>query len=190
MENNDKIKNSSNGSQKTSILSHINRVVNTIEENFSIICFSVMSIVVFVSVIFRYVLKWSLPWGEELARYLMIWGILIGVSIGVRKRTHMGLEIIIEKMPQKIQKPLVFISHLIIIGTFGFLTIMSFLMVLELHGRGQTSPSLSIPMYLVYSSLLIGFLLSTIRAIQIFWQDMFSDKSKDAANYKLEEQEN
>jgi len=40
----------------------------------------------------RFVLRDSLSWSEELARYLMVWATFIGASIGVKRGSHVGVE--------------------------------------------------------------------------------------------------
>jgi len=40
-----------------------------------------MTVVVLAGVFFRYVLEAPLPWSEELARYLMVWGASLGASV-------------------------------------------------------------------------------------------------------------
>ena len=52
------------------------KVVKKIADNFEGYCcavmLAVMSVVVFLQVIFRFVIKASLPWSEELSRYLLV----------------------------------------------------------------------------------------------------------------------
>ena len=49
-----------------------------LEETICIILMSVMTIIIFIQVIMRYVMHNSLSWSEELARYCFIWLIYIG----------------------------------------------------------------------------------------------------------------
>ena len=42
------------------------------------IAIAVMSVVVFVQVVFRFIVKSSLPWSEELSRYLQVYIICLG----------------------------------------------------------------------------------------------------------------
>ncbi|MDA8226350.1 MAG: TRAP transporter small permease subunit, partial [Desulfitobacterium hafniense] len=51
-----------------------------------VIMTAVMSVIILAQVIFRYVLEAPLPWSEEVARYLMVWGTFLGAGLGVRKR--------------------------------------------------------------------------------------------------------
>jgi TRAP-type transport system small permease protein len=44
----------------------------------------VMSAVIFYQVFSRFILKDSLRWSEELARYLMVWSVFIGSALAIR----------------------------------------------------------------------------------------------------------
>ena len=54
--------------------------VNTVAEYFCAIALGIMSIVVFAQVVFR-LTSGSLPWSEELARYLMIYMVYVGTFV-------------------------------------------------------------------------------------------------------------
>ena len=55
---------------------------------------------VWLGVLERYLLHWQLPWPEELARYLMIWAAMLAVSCGIARREHIGLSILLDKLPE------------------------------------------------------------------------------------------
>jgi len=52
----------------------------------------VMTFEVITGVFFRYVLDAPIKWGEELARLLMVWAGLLGISIALKDGDHIGLE--------------------------------------------------------------------------------------------------
>lgn len=93
----------------------LNAFLNKLEEHAAVICFAAMCIVVLVAVFLRYVVEYPFPWGEELARYLMIWGIFFGISIGTRERAHLGVEAFIGLLPTKPRKVVLIISQIIVI---------------------------------------------------------------------------
>ncbi|MBS3918195.1 MAG: TRAP transporter small permease subunit [Deltaproteobacteria bacterium] len=57
-----------------------------------------MTVSVLLGVLFRYVLKAPLPWSEEMARYLMIWGVSLGASIAFREGSHVGITILVDRL--------------------------------------------------------------------------------------------
>ena len=48
------------------------------------IAIAVMSVVVFVQVVFRFIVKSSLPWSEELSRYLQVYITFFGTAMASR----------------------------------------------------------------------------------------------------------
>jgi TRAP-type C4-dicarboxylate transport system permease small subunit len=52
----------------------------------------VMTFEVIAAVFFRYALDAPIKWGEELARLLMVWAGLLGISIALKDGDHIGLE--------------------------------------------------------------------------------------------------
>ena len=56
---------------------------DNLEKMLCTITLALMSAIIVLQVFFRYVLNNSLAWSEELARYLFIWTIYIGISYGV-----------------------------------------------------------------------------------------------------------
>lgn len=151
----------------------LNALLNKLEEHAAVICFAVMCIVVLVAVFLRYVVEYPFPWGEELARYLMIWGIFFGISIGTRERTHLGVEAFIGLLPTKPRKVVLIISQIIVVLAYLCLAILSVKLVLLLKENTQRTPSMRIPFFLIYSALPVGFILSFIRAVKVLWEDIF-----------------
>ncbi len=161
----------------------IDWILEKIEDYLSVICFSLMSIIVLVAVFLRYVLFYPFPWGEEAARYLMVWGIFLGISIGVRKKAHLGVEAFIYRLPANMIKKAMFVSQLIMMAGYLWFAYLSFELVLRIKATGQTSAAMQLPMYYIYAALPVGLTLSLVRQMQVFWNDYFS-RAKDASRYE------
>jgi len=69
----------------------------------TILAFIVMVIVVLSQVIFRYVMRISVPWTEEFARYLLILITFVGGALAIRDKQHISVTAIIDKLPKKIR---------------------------------------------------------------------------------------
>lgn len=161
----------------------LNDFLDMIEDYVAVACFTVMSIVVLVAVFLRYVVQYPFPWGEELARYLMIWGIFMGISIGTRKKAHLGVEAFVNMTPAKVRKGLLFLSQAILLVSYVVIAYLSLDLTLTIKENGQVTPSLRLPMYFIYGALPVGFVLSAIRAAQVLWNDFFA-KAKVASHYE------
>jgi TRAP-type C4-dicarboxylate transport system permease small subunit len=84
-----------------------------------------MAAVLISGVIARYVMQNPMVWTEEIARALMIWMAFLGISIATRQRSHLGVTLLVVRLPVQLQR-------LIKLFTDGL--IMWFLYVLTVYG--------------------------------------------------------
>ena len=54
-------------------------------------------------VLFRYALRISVPWTEELARILFILTMFLGIAIAIREREHIVVDFLFKKLPIRFQ---------------------------------------------------------------------------------------
>jgi TRAP-type C4-dicarboxylate transport system permease small subunit len=128
-----------------------------------------MTATVLLGVCFRYILKAPLPWGEELARYLMIWSASLGASVAFREGSHVGVTLIMDQFHGKTGIALTKASQFIVILFMTVVMIEGFVLVLKL--RGQTSTAMEIPMAWAYLAIPVGCLLILLEAlIMIFFK--------------------
>ncbi|MCU9614884.1 TRAP transporter small permease [Caldibacillus lycopersici] len=156
----------------------LDKLLTRFEDYVAVICFSLMSIITLVAVFFRFALNSPIIWSEEVARYLMVWGIFIGISIMTRKNAQLGIDIFIAFAPEKVKKVVTFICHIMLIGTYIIAFYLSVDFVLYSLELGQLTPILRIKFAYVYMAMPLGFLLSTYRAIQVFWAQYFKKNIK------------
>ena len=90
---------------------NVKKILNNLEGYFCVGSLAVMSVVIFWQVVCRYVLKSSLPWSEELSRYLLVWTSFIGGAYGVRLGAHIGVEAFTLLLPKKAQEGSCYISY-------------------------------------------------------------------------------
>jgi len=124
-----------------------------------------MTLIVFMGVFFRYILKAPLPWSEELARYLMIWGASLGAFVAFREGSHVGVTFIMDRFRGKIGIFLKRVSQLLLTIFVAIVAKEGFGLVLKL--KGQTSPAMEIPMGLAYLAIPVGFLLILLEALMM-----------------------
>ncbi len=126
---------------------------------------AVMVISTFAQVFFRYVVFYSIPWSEELSRYALVWLSAIGASYGIKRNVHVAVDAIVEALPAEIQS-LVAKTNYFLIACFGLVLLIYGVKVSKLN-MGQLSPSLHIPIGLVYAAMPVGGLLIIIHALAL-----------------------
>jgi len=128
-----------------------------------IILAAVMVLTVLVGIFFRYVLHNSLSWSEELARYLMIWAALLSISIGIKDKEHVGIQLIIRNMPIKYARILNFLVNIIILIFLGVLSYKG--MYIAIKAIPQLSLGLGISMFWALLSIPVSGVLAIIQQI-------------------------
>lgn len=126
------------------------------------------TILTFVEVVLRYVFGSSLGFTQELVVYLLIITGLVGASIGVREKVHLGVDIVVQQFPPKFQKALMASVVLLNVLFCIIITILGFQQLQILMEFGLVSPEMEIPMYIPITIVPISFTLMSIRFIQEF----------------------
>ncbi|MFM1655139.1 TRAP transporter small permease [Brevibacillus sp. B_LB10_24] len=137
-----------------------------LEEVFLVLTMVAMVVLIFAQVLCRYVFESSLSWSEELARYIHIWQIWIGASFAVRKREHIKVEAFKNLFNETGRKCIDFIAIILWFCLAVFLAVAGTSLVTTILSKGQSSPAMQLPMWLVYSAIPLGGLLMSIRLIQ------------------------
>ncbi|WP_399628534.1 TRAP transporter small permease [Sporosarcina sp. SG10008] len=146
-------------------------IIKKIDDSFEKIIISLfmitMSIFIFVQVISRYVFGDSVTWTEEASRYLFIWLIFLTIGIGFKENKHISIDIILDLCPPIVQKVMKQIVYLLVFSLSVFFVYEGYILVQQMMIFGQTSANMQIPMWFVYLALPVGFLLTTIRLLQV-----------------------
>lgn len=146
------------------------KILKWLDENIELyICvflMSFMTLLIFVQVVMRYVFNNSLSWSEELARYVFIWLIYIGISYGCKLRKHIKIDAALYLFPKKVRPYVVLIGDLLFIAFAIYITVTGFAYSMDQIQYNMRSPALKIPFQYIYMSTVVGFGLATIRQIQ------------------------
>lgn len=156
-------------------------ILDKIEDILFTLFAAIMAFAILIQVINRNTIQIPFTWGEELARYCMIWLTFIGISAGVKKGSHIGVDAIINALPKNIQKILRIIIDVIVTCIYFYLTVLSIQITLGIRETKQVSPAMQVPMFIIYSALIVGMLFSTLRSIKITAEHI-SDKTKSESN--------
>lgn len=137
--------------------------LNKVVEKIVALLLAIMSIVVFLQVVFRYIFHASLPWSEELARYILVWLTFLGASIGVKRNAHIGVEVVVKFLPPLLRKATNVITQILS---------LSFFMVLIVYGMKvvsitmmQLSPAMKINMGYIYLAIIVGAIFMMLHLI-------------------------
>lgn len=82
----------------------------------AITAFVVMLLSSLAQVLFRYALEIPVPWTEELARFLFVIAMLLGMAIAVREKEHIVVDFLFRKLPPAVQAAVAIAFDALILG--------------------------------------------------------------------------
>jgi len=126
---------------------------------------SVMTVVVFLQVLYRYVFAQSLQWSEELARYLFVWLSIFGAALALQKKGHFGLDLFYKMLSTRWQRFIKFPVYLLM-GIVIFVILFHGTILVQKTVL-QESPAMGISMAWAYASLPVGGALMAIHLIAL-----------------------
>ena len=109
------------------------------------IAIAVMSVVVFVQVVFRFIVKSSLPWSEELSRYLQVYITFFGTAYGIQTGAHLGIEAFTHLLPKGGRKVLAILVQIVSMLVCTLILKLGVDIVMSQMASGQVSPAMRIP---------------------------------------------
>jgi len=130
-----------------------NAIDNAVEWGITIL-FSLMVVIGGLQVVSRYLLKQSLSWSEESQKYLHIWMIFLAIPLAYKRGAHLGMNIVVDKLPLGAQQAMFVAYDLMWLG-LGTAMVVYTSPLMTVASR-QTSPGLGLRMDLVYSCMAIG----------------------------------
>lgn len=103
------------------IMQFLTKTKTVIDGILKVVCvaaFMILVIVVSWQVFARQVLDDPSQWSETLARYLFIWVGLLGAALVFGERGHIAIEVLVNRLPERVQKVLAYAVQLIV-ATFA-----------------------------------------------------------------------
>ncbi|KXL52772.1 ectoine TRAP transporter small permease protein TeaB [Anaerotignum neopropionicum] len=129
----------------------------------------IMTVLIFIQVIMRYVFGSSLVWSEEMARYVFIWLIYLGISYGARVMKHIKIEAALGLFPKKLRPFVIILGDVLFLVFSVVIVYLAYDVVMHQVKLNQKSPAMQIPMWFMYSAPMVGFALTAIRQIQVIF---------------------
>ena len=112
---------------------------------------SLMTLIIILQVFYRYVLGSSLSWSEESARFLFIWVVLLGASMGVKESFHVSVTLFKDMLPRRIKVTVDVLVNLLT-GVVAAIMVVYGLSIAETVSI-QLSPAVRISMFWVYLAI-------------------------------------
>jgi TRAP-type C4-dicarboxylate transport system permease small subunit len=147
------------------MLELLSRELNRAAEWVMAVMLAAMTLLVGAQIAGRFVFGYSIFWSDELARFLLVWIAFLGMSIGVRRGAHPGVDSLVRALPPAWGRPA---------GLAAAACCLLFFLVMVGHGMLlvqrtwlQHSPSLGLRMGIPYLAVPVAGLIMLLHACAI-----------------------
>jgi C4-dicarboxylate transporter DctQ subunit len=173
------------------------KILDHLEEWIITLLMGGATLIIFLSVVHRYgtglpipyvqdyLLSLHFEWAQELAIIMFVWMAKFGAAYGVRKGVHVGVDVLVNRMPPEWRRFTVLLAigcgtlFTGIVGTLG----LTFVWENGMHHatytllgwdasdvpEGPTTPDLEWPTWFIYSAVPMGSYLMCFRFLQVGW---------------------
>ena len=136
----------------------------------TILCLSVLTILVPIEVFLRYLFGKSLYITEEFTRYLMVWVVFLASSLAIREDSHISIGIFVNRFRGRTRSWINLIAHILLVIFLVFLIIEG---VIALRFQmDQIIPSLEIPIFWFYLAIPVGSFLMILNLLPKIWENL------------------
>jgi TRAP-type C4-dicarboxylate transport system permease small subunit len=139
------------------------QIYDKIEGTVLVASFVVTVSLVAVQVVMRYVFNNSLSWSEELTRFIFVWQVWMGTSIGCKNNNHIRVEILSSALRGRAKTVHSIIGDALVLAFTIFLVYDGFIVAGSIFRRRMLTPAMQIPMYLMFLSLPVSSICVTAR---------------------------
>jgi TRAP-type C4-dicarboxylate transport system permease small subunit len=151
---------------------------------------AVMCILYFGNVVLRYAFGSGIPWAEEACRFLFVYLTFLGAIAGLKDNEHLGVDMLVKKMPYSMKKIIFVISNLAVMYCLWLVLEGSWKMTIV--GAASHAPATGISMSFIYAigvvssvSMILIIMFNLYRALfkSVSEEDLITVKeSEDLSN--------
>jgi len=133
-------------------------------ESIAGVLLALVVVIVLLQVFGRYILRMSLSWPEELARYVLVWLMIFGAAAAAASRSQIVVDTLLELVPASVRRALEALAALAGLVAVALLVWTSQPLIFGPAGR-STSPATGIPSFWIYLAVPVGGALLVLFAL-------------------------
>ncbi len=141
-----------------------------------------MTVLVFASVVLRYVMNSPVTWSEELASLLFAWITFVGAFVGFRSRSHIAIDTLVVFLPSPVRRAIGRTVDVAVLGVLGLFVWQGVRLCMTTWGL--EFPAMEISRGYLYLSLPLGAALMIVAVVEQ-WRDARRMIGSGAAHGRL-----
>lgn len=143
------------------------KFIEKFEKFVSCACVSVMAVLVFANVTARFVFNSPLAVADEMSCYLFVLMSFMGTAIAARKKAHLGLTIVTDKLSPSAAKKVQVLMYIIAAIFCLLIVIFGMEMVISQHSLGQETATMQWPEWIYGLFVPIGAAFAMIAFLSV-----------------------
>ena len=145
-------------------------MIDRLEEWLMAVLLAFMTVLTFAQVVMRYVFNTGWVWSLEATTYSFAALVLIGMSYGVRTRTHIATDLLTRKLSDPLRRYVALIAVLACLIYALLMLYGSAVLVDRLMTLGNAARDIAAPKWLLTATMPLGFALLTYRFLEAGWR--------------------
>jgi TRAP-type C4-dicarboxylate transport system permease small subunit len=141
----------------------LSRELNRLTEGVMAVLLATMTLLAGAQIAGRFVFGYSIFWSDELARFLLVWVSFLGLTIGVRRGAHPGIDSLVRALPPRGAR--VVLGLAVLLSLLFFLVMVWYGGALTLRTWPQRSTSLGVRMGIPYLAVPVAGLLAFLHTV-------------------------
>ena len=130
---------------------------------------AVMTFLTALQVLLRYVFNSGLIWSLEATTYTFAWLVLLGMSYGVRTRSHIAVDLVVGRLSGRNHRIATWLCLSICLAYAVLMFYGSSVFVFRLFELGNEARDLPVARWILTIMLPLGFALLTLRFAELGW---------------------
>ncbi len=147
----------------------LNRLLLFIEKLIITSGLGAATLLMFANVVARYVFHTGFSWTLELVQYLFAWVVLIGAAYGFQAGTHLGIDILVERLPPRFQRGIALLALSLTLLFVGLVFYYAIVYTIRIREWGDLTLDLQIPQWIPYLAIPVGLGLMLLHLLHIGW---------------------
>ena len=128
-------------------------------------CMFAVILLIFINVLCRYVFSFSISWSEEMTRYMFIGTLFFTLNIMVSQNAALRVDILDNFINNQRSKHILnLITYVLTVVALLVFTLSGVMLVQA--GLTSVSPSMHIPMWIIYAMMPLGYFLALIEVLR------------------------
>ena len=140
--------------------------------------FAVMLFILY-GVVMRYVFRNPTAWSIEFPSYMFLLIIALTLAYVHRGRGHIGVELLVIRLPERVRRGLFIIGSIVLIIYAGIMAWGGWLKALDHLLHGERSVAMGLPLFAVQIVLPIGLILLCLQALVEISKGMAGRKTQE-----------